>query len=303
MRVLLVNNGGVGSSEFSMKEARFPIGLGYLSAMLKQKGHETFLVDRFCDHGAWVDDPNEFDFVGVYTSTPCFDDALQILELLNDYAGPIAFGGPHTTAFPRTIPPRVDYVVQGEAEHIINDLVEGRYPRGSLIKTQRIEDLDALPPARPGESPILFQVLREPGKASAHRHDVHTQLTGGHVLAPLRVGGLDELKHRDGLAPTSGSVEKTEGGRRLSFAVSRVDDHKPRPSVSGRQRIASRSSCLGARGPGVPSAAVHWVSGVIVLGHVANRWRVEPMVRRRAERWPRTEERWPRPDSASALVS
>ena len=35
MRVLLVNNGGSGSSEFSMTEARFPIGLGYLSAMLK----------------------------------------------------------------------------------------------------------------------------------------------------------------------------------------------------------------------------------------------------------------------------
>ena len=147
MRVLLVNNGGAGSSEFSMKEARFPIGLGYLSAMLKQNGHETTLVDRFCDHGAWVDDPNAFDFVGVYTSTPCFDDALSILELLQDYDGPIAFGGPHTTAFPLTIPPRVDYVVQGEAEHIINDLVEGRYPRGSLIKTQRIEDLDALPRA------------------------------------------------------------------------------------------------------------------------------------------------------------
>ena len=50
MRVLLVNNGGSGSSEFSMTEARFPIGLGYLSAMLKQNGHTTELVDRFCDH-------------------------------------------------------------------------------------------------------------------------------------------------------------------------------------------------------------------------------------------------------------
>lgn len=147
MRVLLVNNGGAGSSEFSMREARFPIGLGYLSAMLRQRGHTTQLVDRFCDHGAWVEDVNDFDFVAVYTSTPCYEDALRILELLEGYAGPIAFGGPHTTAFPRTVPPRVDYVVQGEAEYLIADLVEGRYPRGSLIKTQRIEDLDALPRA------------------------------------------------------------------------------------------------------------------------------------------------------------
>ena len=147
MRVLLVNSGGSGSSEFSMKEARFPIGLGYLSAMLKQKGHSTELVDRFCDHHAWVEDVSRFDFVGVYTSTPCYEDALHILELLEDYEGPIAFGGPHTSTFPLTIPPRVDYVVQGEAEYLINDLVEGKFPKGTIIRTQRIADLDALPRA------------------------------------------------------------------------------------------------------------------------------------------------------------
>ena len=49
-----------------MKEARFPIGLGDLSAVLKQPGHEAFLVDRFYDHGAWVADATAFDFVGVY---------------------------------------------------------------------------------------------------------------------------------------------------------------------------------------------------------------------------------------------
>jgi radical SAM superfamily enzyme YgiQ (UPF0313 family) len=147
MRVLLVNNGGTGSSRFSMNEARFPIGLGYLSSVLKQHGHETRLIDRFADRDAWVEDVQQFDFVAVYASTPCYDDALRILRLLEDYQGPIAFGGPHSTAFPNTIPPRVDYVVQGEAEYLIKDLVEGRFPRGSLIRTQRIRDLDALPRA------------------------------------------------------------------------------------------------------------------------------------------------------------
>ncbi|MBW2543657.1 MAG: cobalamin-dependent protein, partial [Deltaproteobacteria bacterium] len=130
-----------------MTEARFPIGLGYLSAMLKQKGHSTELVDRFCDHDAWVEDISQFDFVGVYTSTPCYEDALHILELLEDYEGPIAFGGPHTSTFPLTIPPRVDYVVQGEAEYLINDLVEGKFPKDTIIRTQRIANLDALPQA------------------------------------------------------------------------------------------------------------------------------------------------------------
>ena len=146
MRVLLVNN-GESTAGFSTNERRFPIGLGYLSAVLKREGHEVQLVDRFADRGAWTDDVNRFDFVGVYTSTPCYQDALAVVDLLENFKGTVAFGGPHTTAFPTTVPPRVDYAVQGEAEYLINDLVEGRYEKGTLIRTSRIEDLDVLPRA------------------------------------------------------------------------------------------------------------------------------------------------------------
>ncbi len=146
MNVLLVNN-GESNAAFATNERRFPIGLGYLSAVLKQHGHRVELVDRFADRGAWTDDVNRFDFAGVYTSTPCYDDALAVVELLRDFKGAVAFGGPHTTTFPTTVPPRVDYAVQGEAEYIINDLVEGRFPKGTLLRTQRIENLDALPRA------------------------------------------------------------------------------------------------------------------------------------------------------------
>ncbi len=144
MKVLLVNNGN-SNANFSTSERRFPIGLGYLSALLKRAGHEVKLCDRFADRGIWVDDPHAFDFIGVYTSTPCYQDALDVLDLLKDYKGPIAFGGPHTTAFPTTVPPRVDYVVQGEAEYLINDLVAGKFPRGSMLRAQRVDDLDDLP--------------------------------------------------------------------------------------------------------------------------------------------------------------
>ncbi|MBT6052407.1 MAG: hypothetical protein HOG49_36865, partial [Candidatus Scalindua sp.] len=136
-------------SGFATTEKRFPLGLGYLSAMLKQNDHSVCLVDRFADSGAWVNDIHVFDFVGVYTSTPCYEDALLILRRLEaeGYDGAIAFGGPHTTAFPDTIPPRVDYVVQGEAEYVINDLVGGVYPSGVILRTQRIQNLDSLPRA------------------------------------------------------------------------------------------------------------------------------------------------------------
>lgn len=134
---------------FGLGEKRFPLGLGYLSAMLKQNGHQVRLVDRFACAGEWLEPHENFDFVGIYASSPFFSDCLTILGLLEKrgYEGPIAFGGPHASVFPKTIPPRVDYVVQGEAEYMINDLVEGKFKRGTTIRTPRIQDLDALPRA------------------------------------------------------------------------------------------------------------------------------------------------------------
>ena len=132
---------------FGTSEKRFPIGLGYLSSALKKRGHAVSLLDRFADPGMWIDNLRDFDFVGVYTSTPCFEDALEILRLLEkeNYRGKIAFGGPHTSLYPRTIPPRVDYVVQGEAEYVIADLVEGVYQTDKILCCQRVKDLDRLP--------------------------------------------------------------------------------------------------------------------------------------------------------------
>lgn len=129
------------------RERRFPSGLGYLSAMLKQRGHRVSLVDRFIEQQAWVDSLASVDFVGVHTTTPCFEDALAVVSRLEQegYTGPIAFGGPHIALYPETAPPRVDYVVQGEAEYLIADLVEGVYAPSTLIQTPRIKDLDALP--------------------------------------------------------------------------------------------------------------------------------------------------------------
>jgi radical SAM superfamily enzyme YgiQ (UPF0313 family) len=129
-------------------EKRFPVGLGYLSAILKQEGIEVELVDRFVMPELWASRPiGEYDFVGVHVSTPYFTDALGIVARLEreGYAGPIAFGGPHVTLAPETVPPRVDFAVQGEAEYLILDLVAGNCPVGSLIRTPRIKDLDVLP--------------------------------------------------------------------------------------------------------------------------------------------------------------
>lgn len=129
------------------RERRLPSGLGFLSAMLKRSGHSVELADRLVDPDAWPSDIHAFDFVGIHTTTPCYRDGLNVLERLKaeGFKGKIAFGGPHTALYPDTVPSEVDYLVQGEAEYVICDLVEGAYPTNSLIVTPRIRDLDALP--------------------------------------------------------------------------------------------------------------------------------------------------------------
>lgn len=160
-------------------EQRFPVGIGYLSAMLKQEGIEVELVDRFVLPNSWAKRPiGDYDFVGVHVSTPYFQDSLNILACLDQegYSGPIAFGGPHTTLQPETIPTQVDYVVQGEAEYLIADLVNGRYPKGSLIRAPRIKSLDALP--RPDYGlfmPLLdAYTLTTPYSNHAPYYNMHT---------------------------------------------------------------------------------------------------------------------------------
>ncbi len=132
---------------FGSAEKRFPIGLGYLSSVLKEKGHKVDLVDRYALPGESLGNVRDYDFIGVYTSTPCFDDALEVLNIINksEFKGCLSVGGPHATVMPDTIPEYVDYIVQGEGEYVISDLLQGKYKRGSIIKTQRIQDLDSLP--------------------------------------------------------------------------------------------------------------------------------------------------------------
>jgi len=132
---------------FGSNEKRFPLGIGYLSSVLKMDGHIVDLVDRYAMPREPLGLINEYDFIGIYASTPCFDDALNIINDIDisGYKGAIAVGGPHASIMPETIPDRVNYIVQGEGEYVINDLVKGKYKSGSIIKTQRIKNLDDLP--------------------------------------------------------------------------------------------------------------------------------------------------------------
>jgi anaerobic magnesium-protoporphyrin IX monomethyl ester cyclase len=153
-----------------------PLGLGYLAAVLEQSHHQVRIFDFSLDPHSPLDGDvqqvNAFDphLVGITAMTSVYQSALETATLLKAYLGrPIALGGPHATMCPERIlaeSPVIDYVVRGEGETTILELVaalEGAQDlssvngltfrrRGEIVSNpdrELLADLDTLPfPAR-----------------------------------------------------------------------------------------------------------------------------------------------------------
>ena len=93
---------------------------------------------------------HHIDFVGIYANTICFRDTRRMLHRLDylrqtgRWQGKIMVGGPHTSVALETIPAFVDFVVQGEGEQAILDIVEGR-AQERVLRCRRLDNLDDLP--------------------------------------------------------------------------------------------------------------------------------------------------------------
>ncbi len=168
-----------------------PLGLGYLAAVMEAEGHTAAIFDL----GLEPRQPLEQaiaplvafapDLVGITAMTNNYHSAEATCALVKERLGcPVVLGGPHATVFPERVAadPHVDYVVYGEGEETLRELVRALVafgPRpgdevlgqirglcftaasGEVIRTPErplIRDLDALPfPAR-----HLFALERYP---------------------------------------------------------------------------------------------------------------------------------------------
>ena len=153
-RVLLVTSAAPTQSPFSTKEKRPPIGIGFLISVLRNAGHQVFFIDNYLQPSNFLETDylleNQIDYVGIYANTICFRDTLRMLYKLEHlrrtrrWNGKIIVGGPHVAVAPDTIPHFVDYLVQGEGEGAILDIVEGRVTQ-RVVRYPRISNLDLLP--------------------------------------------------------------------------------------------------------------------------------------------------------------
>jgi len=127
----------------SFSEKRFPIGVGYLISVLKNAGHEVEFVDRFLLGDVWPKRA-EYDYVGIYSCTPCFEDTKNIIRKLKGN-GKIMVGGPHTSYHLDSIPDEAAHVCVGEGERAILDIVGGSTERVHKALRLTSKELDDLP--------------------------------------------------------------------------------------------------------------------------------------------------------------
>jgi anaerobic magnesium-protoporphyrin IX monomethyl ester cyclase len=134
----------VPDSPFLTDEKVFPfLGPLYLSAVLKQAGHEVTVIDLVQNQEI---PPIEADYVGITATTPQFPRAVEILNTIkNRYPfQKVIIGGPHASANPEECARYFDMVCVGEGEDFVKDIERARSPHAAA-SYGKLEDLDSIP--------------------------------------------------------------------------------------------------------------------------------------------------------------
>ena len=141
-------------SPFNLFEKRPPLGVGSLISVTRDAGHKIFFIDNFLKPSKFIEEGylqrNNIDFIGISANNICCQDTKRMLNNIQDlrrqglWNGKIILGGPLTSVSIDKIPDYVDFIVQGEGEKAILDILGGECNE-RIIRNERIENLDALP--------------------------------------------------------------------------------------------------------------------------------------------------------------
>ncbi len=152
--------------------SRYPsIGLGYIAAVLEKEGHHVKYLDmvafkitlanleRMLSKGRFSD----YDYIGMTATTPIIKTAHKIAALFKKYVDgvEIIVGGVHAATLPQEVlaDKNIDYVIRGDGELIMKEIVNGmaknkilgvsyRDKKGKVMNNKlgpMIDDLDDLP--------------------------------------------------------------------------------------------------------------------------------------------------------------
>ncbi len=147
-----------------------PLGLAYIAAFLEKQGQAVEIVDVAAarltleETVARVREKNPA-YVGLGASTVLIDTALQIARAVRAAlpAAKIVLGGVHPTIFPDAVLAHdfVDYVVRGEGELTMSELVQGRAAESILGLSYKKNGL----PAHNADRPFIENIDTLPAPA------------------------------------------------------------------------------------------------------------------------------------------
>ena len=154
MNILFATSAAPNKGPLKTVEKRPPLGLGFLMSVVRNEGHKVFFIDNYLSPSNFIEEgylqKNKIDFVGIYANTICYKDTLRMFNEIENlrkkglWSGKIIVGGPHTSVALDTIPEFVDYIVQGEGEVAILEIINNK-AKQRIINKERMKNLNSLP--------------------------------------------------------------------------------------------------------------------------------------------------------------
>lgn len=150
MRIVLINP----ASPFLIRQDVMPpLGLWYLSKVLKERGHEVEIVDV----GLGDRIPEKADVFGLTGTSAQVREIERVAYHLRGRKGFKVAGGPHATLAPHEmLELGFDAVIQHEGEEVIGEVVEKEI-RGVVTAT-RMKDIDHLFPDRSQQRRYHYEI-------------------------------------------------------------------------------------------------------------------------------------------------
>jgi len=124
-----------------------PMGLAYIGAVLENANHKVKIIDINADNISnlqFIKMIKNYDLIGLTATTPTFENAEFLCKLVKENSSAITIlGGIHATISPEECAKSkfIDYVVRGEGEETIIELIESLEKNKNLKEIKKIKGL------------------------------------------------------------------------------------------------------------------------------------------------------------------
>src|SRR4030042_3549451 len=148
-RIILIEPRSPAEHVFS--RARIPrLGTILLGTMLRDQGYEARIIVEETAGSVTEDDLRWADMVGISSITSTIPRAFHLGDRAKELGKRVVFGGPHVTFLPEEALPHGEFVVRGEGEETLIELINALRGQSSV---ERITGLSYWEDGRPKHNP------------------------------------------------------------------------------------------------------------------------------------------------------